>query len=414
MQAEVLSVGTELLLGEIVDTNAQYISNRLKELGVDVYRRVTVGDNPARLKATFQEALGRADIVIATGGLGPTADDLTAFCLAQALNRELVFNQNAWDETVAWFSKRDRTPQNADHKQAMIVSGGDYLRKFNGTAPGQVVLAEGRLIALLPGPPREMIPMFENQVLPIITDSFPHLVPLKSKDLHLAGIGESQVQEIVADLMESSNPSLAPYAALGQLRLRIAARGKDSEESSVLVSQMEAKVRARLKDYIFGEGEDQLESVCGNLLIKRGLTLAVAESLTGGLLCQRLTKVPGASKYFKMGVVAYSEAIKTSCLGVPGDIVRHQEAVNPEVAEAMAENVRNLAGAKIGLSTTGFAGPSGGTPQEPVGTVYFGLSYRGGNIQDRQKFAGSREVVRERAAQHALVLLWRHLRESRK
>ncbi len=410
MQAEVLSVGTELLLGEIVDTNAQYISRRLKEWGVDVYRRVTVGDNPARLKATFKEALGRADIVVATGGLGPTADDLTAPCLAEALDRELVFSQRAWEEIVAWFAKRDRVPQNADRKQAMIIQGGEHLPNANGTAPGQAILWDGRLAALLPGPPREMIPMFETRVLPMIAKAFPHLVPLTCKDLHLAGIGESQVQEIVADLMDSPNPSLAPYATLGQLRLRIAARGRDPEESQRLVLDMEHKVRQRLGGNVFGSDADTLEGVCGRLMAKKGLTLAVAESLTGGLVCHRLTGVPGASKYLKMGVIAYSGAAKGACLGVPLDAVRDQESVNPEATKSMAQGVRALAGATIGLSTTGFAGPAGGTVKEPVGSIYFGLAYPGGVMVDHQKFTGDRAAIRERAAQQALLMLWRYLK----
>jgi nicotinamide-nucleotide amidase len=411
LQAEVLSVGTELLLGEIVDTNAQYISRRLKEWGVDVYRRVTVGDNPARLLATFKEALGRADIVVATGGLGPTADDITAQCLAGALNRPLVFSQAAWEEVVAWFAKRDRVPQNSDRKQAMIIEGGKHLSNANGTAPGQTIFCEDRLAVLLPGPPREMIPMFETQVLPIIAESFPALVPLVCKDLHLAGIGESRVQDILADLIDSSNPTLAPYAGLGQVRLRIAARGKDPEESRNLVLDMERKVRQRLGEHVFGSDGDTLEGVCGRLMTRKSLTLAVAESLTGGLVCQRLTAIPGASKYLKMGIVAYSGIAKGACLGVPLDAVRDQESVNPEVARSMAQGVKALAGAAIGLSTTGFAGPTGGTEKEPIGSVYFGLAYPGGIMVDHQKLAGDRIAVRERAAQHALLMLWRCLKD---
>ncbi len=414
MQAEILSVGTELLLGEIVDTNAQYLSRRLKEWGVDVYRRVTVGDNPARLAASFGEALERSDVVIATGGLGPTADDITARCLAAALGRDLVFNSAAWEEIVAWFKKRDRTPRAADRKQAMIVEGGQHMPNANGTAPGQIVLRGGKLAALLPGPPREMIPMFENQVLSAVAKTFTHLVPLTCKDLHLAGIGESQVQEILADLMEGSNPSLAPYSGLGQIRLRIAARGNNSRESRGLVDGIEERVRSRLGDYVFGTDDDTLESSCGKLLTRSGLTLSVAESITGGLVCHRLTAVPGAAKYLRMGMVAYSDSAKGSCLGISKDVVAAQNAVNPGVAAGMAEGIRALAGTKIGLSTTGFAGPSGGTAREPVGSVYFGLSHPGGTEIEHEKFAGDRAAIKERAAQHSLFMLWRYLRRHPK
>lgn len=412
MQAEVLSVGTELLLGEITDTNAQYLSGKLRDAGVDVYRRVTVGDNPARLTASFREALGRADIVIATGGLGPTADDVTAKCLAEAMGLRLVFSQDAWDMTASWFRKRGREPRETDRKQAMIIEGGRFLSNLNGTAPGQAIVAGGKLAALLPGPPREMMPMFEDYVMPLIKESFPGLIPLTCKDLRLVGIGEGQVQETVGDLMESVNPSLAPYAGLGEVRLRVAARGHDPKESQAMVLSMEQKVRERLDDYIYGTTEDTLEGVCVGLLKKTGLTLGVAESITGGLILNRLTGVPGVSANLKMGIVAYSPAVKVSTLGVPEEAVRREDAVNPDVAEAMAKSARALSGAKIGLATTGFAGPGGGTADAPVGTVYTALTHRQGSIVDRQLLTGTRNAIKERAAQNALAMLWRHLKSQ--
>lgn len=412
MQAEVLSVGTELLLGEITDTNAQYLSGRLRDAGVDVYRRVTIGDNPARLTASFREALGRADIVIATGGLGPTADDLTAKCLAEAMDRELTFCQEAWDMTASWFKKRGREARQTDRKQAMIIDGGRFLWNSNGTAPGQAIFADGKLAALLPGPPREMVPMFEDYVMPLIRESFPSLVPLTCKDLHLVGIGEGQVQETVGDLMESVNPSLAPYAGLGEVRLRIAARGHDQKESEAMVLSMEQKVRTRLDGYIYGTTGDTLEAVCADLLKKTGLTLAVAESVTGGLICHRLTDVPGISANLKMGMVAYSPAVKHSTLGVPQEHLSCDQAVNPEVAKAMALSARDLSGAKIGLATTGFAGPGGGTENAPVGTVYVALAHAGGVVIDKHQLGGARKSIKERAAQMALVTLWQHLKSK--
>lgn len=410
MQAELLSVGTELLLGEITDTNAQYLSGKLRDAGVDVYRRVTVGDNPARLTASFREALGRADIVIATGGLGPTADDITAKCLAEAMGLRLVFSQEAWDMTASWFKKRGREPRETDRKQAMILEGGRFLPNSNGTAPGQAIVAGGKLAALLPGPPREMIPMFEDHVMPLVKESFPGLIPLTCKELRLVGIGEGQVQETVGDLMESVNPSLAPYAGLGEVRLRVAARGHDPEESQAMVLAMEKKVRERLSDYIYGTTGDTLEAVCVGLLKKTGRTLGVAESITGGLILNRLTDVPGVSAYLKMGIVPYNPAVKVTTLGVPEEAVLRDDAVNPDVAEAMARSVRALSGAKIGLATTGFAGPVGGTPDAPVGTVYTALADRHGVLIDRQLLTGTRNSIKERAAQNALAMLWRYLR----
>lgn len=410
MQAEVLSVGTELLLGEITDTNAQFISARLKESGIDVYRRTTVGDNPARLLASFSEALERAGIVIATGGLGPTDDDLTASALAASLGRRLVWSEEAWDWTLQWFQRRGRTPTESDRKQAMIVEGGIALKNSNGTAHGQAVLAGGKLAAILPGPPREMIPMLETQVLPLIRQTFPGLVPLFSKDLKLIGIGESKVGETVRDLMGRSNPSLAPYAGTGEVRLRIAAKGASALEAQEMIAGVEAEVRSRLGEFIYGAGKDTLESACGDLLTKRGLTVAVAESVTGGLVAHRLTLVPGSSRYFRMGVVAYHPSVKVTCLGVSGEAASRNDAVNPEVTRSMAEGVRALSGAKIGLSTTGFAGPDGGTPEEPVGTIYTAVAHEGGVTVDRQVYGGPRGTVKDNAAQRALYLLWNLVR----
>ncbi len=410
VQAEVLSVGTELLLGEITDTNAQVISARLKDAGIDVYRRITVGDNPARLAASFSEALGRAGVVIATGGLGPTDDDVTAAALAAAVGRKLVFHEEAWSWTLEWFKRRGRVPTESDRKQAMIVEGGIPLRNGNGTAPGQAVLVDGKLAAILPGPPREMVPMLETQVLPLIRSSFPGLSPLYSRDLKLVGIGESKVGETLRDLMERSNPTLAPYVGTAEVRLRIAARGESEEAARKMIFGVETEVRSRLSDFIYGADKDTLESVCGEVLTKKGLTLAIAESVTGGLVAHRVTLVPGSSRYFRMGVVAYHPSIKVTCLGVPGEAASRKDAVNPEVAKSMAEGVRALAGARIGLATTGFAGPDGGTPEEPVGTVYTAVAYEGGAAIDRQVFGGPRATVKDYAAQRALYVLWNYLR----
>ena len=410
MHAEVLSVGTELLLGEITDTNAQVISARLKEAGIDVYKRVTIGDNPARLQASFSEALGRADVVIATGGLGPTDDDLTATALAAALGRGLAWSEEAWSWTLQWFQRRGRTPTESDRKQAMIVEGGIPLRNANGTAPGQAVIVGDRVAAILPGPPREMVPMLVDQVLPLIMSKYPHLSPLFCVDLKLVGIGESRVGETVRDLMTRANPTLAPYAGSGEVRLRIAAKAQSESEARAMISEVEGEVRSRLGEFIYGTGEETLESACGELLSKKGLTLAVAESITGGLVAHRITLVPGSSRYFRMGVVAYDPSVKVTCLGVDGEAVSRNGAVNADVARGMAEAVRALAGAKIGLSTTGFAGPDGGTPGEPLGAVYIAVAHKGEVTVDRQVFGGSRALIKANTAQRALYMLWNTLR----
>jgi nicotinamide-nucleotide amidase len=409
VQAEILSVGTELLLGEITDTNAQEISARLKETGVFVYRRVTLGDNPARLTAAFKEALGRASLVIATGGLGPTTDDITAECLGAALGLPLEFHEGAWQSMLEWFERRGRQPSESDKKQAMIIRGGVPLINRNGTAPGQAIVLDGKMAAVLPGPPREMRPMLEESLLPLIRRTFGDLIPLHIKNLKMVGLPESKVGEAVKDLMNSPNPTLAPYAGGGEIRLRIAARSTDPAEARRMVSSVETEVKRRLGHHIYGADSDTLESVCGQLLARRGLTLAVAESVTGGLLAHRITSVAGSSRYFKMGVVAYHPAIKATCLGVPREAVLEEEAVNADAAVAMAQGVRELAGAKIGVATTGFAGPTGGTEREPVGTVYTAVAYEGGSSVDRVVYGGSRTAVKEYGAARALATLWRYL-----
>ena len=281
----------------------------------------------------------------------------------------------------------------------------------NGTAPGQAVTVGEKVAAILPGPPREMVPMLVNQVIPIIVGKYPHLSPLFCTDLKLVGIGESKVGETVRDLMTRANPTLAPYAGSGEVRLRIAAKAQSETEGRAMISEVEGMVRSRLGEFIYGTGEETLESACGELLAKKGLTLAVAESVTGGLVAHRLTLVPGSSRYFRMGVVAYDPSIKVTCLGVDGEAVSRNSAVNPDVARGMAEGVKALAGAKIGLATTGFAGPDGGTPDEPLGTVYIAVAHKGGGEIDRQVYGGSRALVKANAAQRALYMLWNTLRK---
>ncbi|NLC14894.1 MAG: competence/damage-inducible protein A [Firmicutes bacterium] len=418
MQSEILSIGTELLLGEIVDTNARYISSRLRDIGVNVYRRVTVGDNPDRLLTAFKESLGRSDIVIATGGLGPTDDDVTAKCLASALGRGLYFDESAWDSIRQSYLRRgrllDETSSSA-RKQASIIEGGFFIPNPVGTAPGQGVEVDGKLALLLPGPPSEMQPMFESHVIPLITKNFSGLTPIYCVNLNVAGLCESMVGELLADLLESSNPTVAPYADSGQVRVRIAARGADKGEALAKISDVEKEVRRRLSPYVYGKNEETIEMAIGRLLVRKGLTLAVAESVTGGLICHRITEVPGSSRYFKMGMVAYHPEVKISTMGIPPHAVHREDAANEEVASGMAESVRLLAGAAVGLATTGFAGPEGGSDKEPVGAVYIGISHkRIGITAERVIFSGSRSRIKVLAAQRALYLLYRLLTEPDK
>ena len=415
MNAEILSIGTELLLGEIIDTNAQYLSSRLRDIGVNVYRRVTVGDNPKRLLLAFEDSIKRADLIIATGGLGPTQDDVTARCLASALNRDLVFDENAWNNMHRWFAKRNRKSGDSDKKQAYVVDGGVFLPNEVGTAPGQAIKFDKTFAVLLPGPPSEMKPMFESYVVPLIKQCFPDLEPIHYVNLNIVGLGESRVAEAVKDLLTYQNPTVAPYAGGGQVRLRIAAQTGNEKEAASMISQVEKEVRKRLGHHVYGRNSETLEQAIGRLLRTKGLTIAIAESVTGGLICHRLSEVPGSSKYFKMGMVAYDSKVKMSSLGVPPEVVHKDQAVNEQVAKYMADSVRLLAGADLGLATTGFAGPEGGTPNAPLGTVYIGLSHKKyGVIADKIVYPSSRPRTKQYAAQRALYVLYRYLVEHQK
>lgn len=409
LKAEVLSIGTELLLGEILDTNAQYLSGELRKLGFDLYYRVTVGDNVERLGRVFESAIARADLVVSSGGLGPTSDDVTCEALARALGRDVVFSEEAWETVKAQLDVRGRSPCDSDRKQALLVSGASFVPNRVGTAPGQIVMDGGKAVVLLPGPPREMIPMWEKDIRPIIQQHFPGLKPLFSKDLKLVGIPEALVQEAIGDLFRSPDPTVAPYVGLGEVRLRVATRDSDESRACARIAQAVETIRTKLGKYIYGADGDDLESVVGKLLVRKGLSLAVAESCTGGLLSHRITSVPGASRYFKMGLVAYAPRVKRECLGVRGEDVERDDAVNPEVAVSMARGIRALAAADIGLSTTGFAGPSGGAPGVPVGTVYVGLVWPDGDYVEVQRYPGDRSTVVGLGTQAALALLWRFL-----
>ncbi len=410
MHAEILSIGTELLLGEIVDTNAQYISSRLRDIGVNVFRRTTIGDNPVRVTAAFEDLIKRADIVISTGGLGPTDDDVTAQCLASALKTNLSFNQDAWNDMRKKFIKRGRASDSSGKKQAYIVDGGFFLPNRVGTAPGQAIKVDNKLIVMLPGPHGEMVSMFDDYVIPVIRKYFRNLTPIRYTNLKIVGLPEEKVAQELSDLLNLSNPTVAPYAGNGQVRLRIAARGTDQNQVATLIAKAEKEVRKRLGHHVYGKDEETLESVIGKLLSRRGLTLAVAESITGGLINHRLTEVPGSSKYVKMGMVAYGPEIKISSLGVPPRYVYKDQAVNEEAVRAMAESIRLLAGTDFGLATTGFAGPDGGNENVAVGTVYIGLNHkRSGTVTDKIVYPSSRSRTKMYAAQRALYVLYRFL-----
>ncbi len=404
MRGEILSVGTELLLGQILNTNARELAVRLAEAGVFVYYQVTVGDNRQRLLAAYREALDRSDVVVVTGGLGPTYDDLTKETLAEALGVPMVLEERAMAGLRAWFASRGLTMTAIQEKQALCPVGAELLSNPVGSAPGVLWHKDGKLVALLPGPPHEMRTIFEASVFPRIRSmSGEHL---QSRVLHLAGIGEASVQERLADLMAGENPTIAPYAKLAEVELRLTACAPSDAEATDMLTPLALEVRSRLGWHVYGEGDERLEDAVGEELLHQGLNIATVESVTGGLVASRLIGHPGASRYVAGGLVAYSLEQKRSRLGLSADTVG--DGGSADLALELARGATRQFNADVGIGTCGFAGPTG----RQVGLVYVAVAGRRGDRVRELKLGATREEIRQRAAQWALTLLWQQMREE--
>lgn len=419
--AEIVSVGTELLLGEILDTNAQFLGSELAILGVDCYFRTTVGDNRERIKQTIATALNRSDVVITSGGLGPTADDLTTECMAAVFDVPLEFDEQMFKHIEQLFYSRGfkRMPE-SNRKQAFRPKGADWLDNPVGSAPGIIWRIEAKLleaagiadasreryILTFPGVPSELKAMWQETAREFLEKTFVRSA-IWTCELKHYGIGESALAEMYSALLEMSNPSVAPYAGNGECRLRVAAKAETREVAMQLAVTVVNEIKERSGIKCYGIDNDTLESVVGALLAGRGMTLAAAESCTGGLVSKRLTDIAGSSRYIKLNATTYANSAKHSLLGVPNQILENQGAVSPECARAMAEGVRRLAEADLGLSITGIAGPDGGTDDKPVGLVYLGLSTPEGYYAKRLNLGTtlSRSDIRHRTANEALNLV---------
>jgi nicotinamide-nucleotide amidase len=411
--AEIVTIGTEMLLGDLVDTNTAWISQRLAELGVAIYRHTTVGDNPERIVETLREASSRSTLVITTGGLGPTSDDLTNACLSTLTGREMVEYPEAREHVDEMFERFGRKPTENNYKQALFPRGSELIPNPVGTAMGALVEWAGTLFATLPGVPVEMKTMFGEALEPLIRARSDGAIV--SKTLHFAGIGESALAERVQDFLDAADPTVAPLAGQGRVRLRITTRANTEEEAQEKIRPVEREVIARLDDYFFGEDDETLEGAVARLLQEKGATLALAESCTGGLLAKRLTDMPGSSAYFKEGLVTYSNEAKERLLGVPHALLLEHGAVSEPVARAMAEGARKGSGADYGLSVTGIAGPDGGTEEKPVGLVFVGISDAEDTLAEKldlTAWARSRDAIRERSTNIAFDLLRLRLEEE--
>jgi len=409
--AELIAVGTELLLGEIANTDAQTLSQELSKLGIDVYHHTVVGDNPARLRDAVEIAKSRSDLIITTGGLGPTCDDLTKNVLAACFGKKLIYNDEAAARMEAYFRRlhpdTGRMTEN-NYQQAYLPEGCVPFQNDRGTAPGCGFEVDGIRVIMLPGPPSECGPMFRKSALPWLSDWTDGAIV--SRSLRLFGIGESALEQQLRDEMNAmTNPTLAPYAKEGECELRLTAKADSDTAARSMIAPVEAELRARFGDLIYGADVTSLESVCLPLLKERGLTLGTAESCTGGLAAKRFTDLPGASAVFRGGVVSYTNAVKRGVLGVPQELLDQYGAVSAGVAQAMAEGARRALGCDLALAFTGLAGPDADDRGHPVGLVYVSLAWDGGAHVREIHAAGSRERIRTSAASHGFDLLRRHL-----
>lgn len=410
VKAELLAIGSELLGPLRAETNSLWLTERLLDAGIEVAARVTLADDAGLLESAFRHALSRADVVIATGGLGPTADDLTREALAAATARGLVRDPAIVEALRARFARYGRPMSDKNLQQADVVAGAEVLVNPRGTAPGQLLEHEGRLVVLLPGPPGEMKPMFDQQVLPRLRARAGASRVVLRRVLRIAGMPESGVDELAAPIYSRfTNPVTTILGAPGQVELHLVAHGEGEAEAESRIEELARLLREALAGRVFSEDGRELPRVVADLLRERSLTLALAESCTGGLLAARLTDVPGVSAVLERAVVTYANRAKVEALGVDPALIEAHGAVSEEVAAAMAEGVMRSARSDVGAAITGIAGPDGATPDKPVGLVYVAIRGAAGTRVKRNHFPGGRELVRLQATQVALEMLRRGL-----
>jgi nicotinamide-nucleotide amidase len=409
MNAEIIAVGSEMLTPERVDTNSLYLTGELNALGVEVVQKSVVGDHLERLTGAIHDALDRSEILILSGGLGPTEDDLTREATAAALDRKLVFHESISSGIEERFARSKRKMAEINKRQAFVIEGAEILPNDRGTAPGQWLLDSGRVVVMLPGPPHELKAMFERQVLPRLARVVPPLV-IRTLQMRVSGMPESDLDQLISPVYKKyDNPVTTILAAAGDIQIHLRARCATAAVGDALLAEVAGPIELLLGDRIYSRNGDSLEAVVGQLLRQQHATLAVAESATGGLLGETITKVAGASEYFLGGFITYSDAMKIELLGVDPDLLRSAGAVSREVAEAMAIGARRHTGATCALSVTGVAGPEGGTDAAPVGTMYIGIAEPAATHVVHRRFMGDRPRVRSFVTQMAMDLLRRQL-----
>ena len=420
VSAQVISIGNEIMLGHIPNTNAQFISNKLAAIGIKTSKHIDIPDDPAAIISSIRKAFTESEIVILSGGLGPTVDDLTLECIAKALSRKLIFNKKIAERIKAHFkSRKIKMPAN-NLRQALVPEGGIPIDNKIGTAPGLIIpltpipspisskweRVRVRALIAFPGVPFELHPMLEQTVIPYLKKKFPSDRIIKSRVIKITGLAESKVNEIIEDILKiGGDVQMGIYPHPEEIHVKITVTEKNEKSADKIIAGIEKQIRTRLKDYIFGYDNEKLEEIVGKRLLKSGKTLAIAESCTGGLLANRITDIPGSSNYFKLGLITYSNESKNKLLGIPTQTIKKYGAVSKQAAGLMAKNVRILAGATYGIGITGIAGPGGGTNKKPVGLVYIALSTKTKTICKEFRFVGTRNLIKYKSTQGALNML---------
>lgn len=414
MNAEIIAVGSELLLGQIANTNAQFMSEQLAELGINVYYHTVVGDNEKRLEQVMDIARNRSDVIIFTGGLGPTKDDLTKETIARMLHKSLVMDQQALQHLEDYFQKTNRIMTENNKKQALVIDGCKILKNDVGMAPGMIYEDKDhdKIYLLFPGVPKEMKEMFIHYAIPYLYNVIDENAFIESHVLRFFNIGESQLEDDLQDLIdEQTNPTIAPLAKDGEVTIRITAKHEVRDEALQMIAEVEGKILARVGEYFYGYNDTSLQKEAVALLKKKTCTIASAESLTGGLFGKMITEISGASSIYRGGIVCYANEVKEKLLHVPKEVLVTEGAVSETTARILAEEVRRLLKTDIGISFTGVAGPEKSEGKE-VGTVYLGVASQNKTEVYLLTLAGSRESIRKRTANYGFYYIMKHLRKG--
>ena len=402
----VICIGNEILLGHINNTNAQYISQYLTNIGIKTSLHVSIPDDHQTISSSIRKSLLDSDIVVLTGGLGPTVDDITLECISMALNKKLIFNKKVAAHIRSHFKKRKLKMPKNNLRQALIPEGAKYILNNIGSAPGLIICVGKKVLIALPGVPFEMQDMIEKSVTPYLKKHFlPDLI-IKSHVIKITGLAESVVNEKIEDILKiGGNVQMGIYPHPGEISVKITVTDKSANKVNSTINKIEKNIKSRLGYYIFGYDNEKLEQVIGKLLLKKKKTLSIAESCTGGLLADRITDIPGSTKYFQIGVVTYSNESKNKVLNIPIETIKEHGAISRQVANLMAKNVRLLSRSDIGIGISGIAGPTGGTKKKPVGLVYISLSTKDKTLCKEFRFLGQRNIIKFKATQAALNML---------